>query len=93
MRIGALRIELFISNAGSLKHKRAVIKSIKDRIAAGFNVSVAEVGSLDKWQKAEIGVAAAGNDSRYLNGQLDKVLDCVRGYGDVQIVDYEMEII
>lgn len=93
MRIGALRIELFISNANSLKHKRAVIKAIKDRIAGSFNASVAEVGSLDKWQRAEIGVAVAGNNARYLNGQLDKVLDCVNGCGDIRITDYEMEIL
>jgi uncharacterized protein len=93
MHVGVLTIELFIFNAGSLKDKRMVLKSLKDRLRNSFNCSVAEVGGHDKWQKAAVGVAAVGSDAKYLNGLLDRILDHVRGYGDLRIVDYDMEIL
>ena len=93
MWIGGLKVELFIADANCLKHKRSVIKALKDRIAANFNVSVAEVGGQDKWQKAVLGVAAVGSDNKYVNGMLDKVLDMIRQDGKVQILDFEMEIL
>jgi uncharacterized protein YlxP (DUF503 family) len=92
MHIGALRVELFISESRSLKHKRSVIRGIKDRMASAFNVSVAEVGDQDKWQRAVLGIAAVGSDRAYVNGILDKALDLIRGNPAVHIVDFEMEL-
>ena len=93
MRIGALKIELFISDSNSLKHKRAVLKGLKDRIKNNFNVAISEVDEHDKWQKAILGIAAVGPDKRYINCILDKVIDFVRHNHSVHIVDYEMEIL
>lgn len=93
MHVGVLRIELFVSDSNSLKAKRAVMKSLKDRIRNDFNVSVSEVDSHDKWQKAALGVAAVGPDGKYINGILDKTLDLIRASGDVQVLDFEMEIL
>jgi len=93
MRIGALKVELFISDSTSLKHKRAVLKSIKDRIRNNFNVSIAEIGDNDKWQKAILGIAAVGNEKKFVNGILDKVLDFIRQNGEVQVLNFEMEIL
>jgi len=93
MRLGALRVELFISDGNSLKHKRSVLRPIKDRIRNHFNVSVSEVDEQDKWQKAILGVAAVGPDKDAINAVLDKILDFIRRDGKVQILDYEMEII
>jgi hypothetical protein len=93
MRIGGLRVELFISDSTSLKHKRAVLKSIKDRIRNNFNVSIAEIGDNDKWQKSILGIAAVGNEKKFVNGILDKVLDFIRQNGEVQVLNFEMEIL
>ena len=92
MIVGAAKIELFISDSGSLKHKRAVLKALKDRIRNNFNVSVSEVDEHDKWQKAILGIAAVGPDKRYINGVLDRVLEFLRQNRSVQILDYHMEI-
>ena len=93
MCIGALRVELFVSDSNSLKAKRIVLKSLKDRIRHNFNVSVAEVNEHDKWQKAILGVAAVGVDKAYVNGLLDKCMDFIRQNHRIHIVDFTMEIL
>lgn len=92
MTIGILRVELFISSSNSLKHKRTVVKALKDRIKNTFNVSVSEVEDQDKWQKCTLGLSAVGTDKKYVNAMLDKVLDFIRRSHETQILDYQMEI-
>ena len=57
MTVGVLQLELSIADAMSLKDKRRVVKSLKDRIAHGHNVSIAEVGALDEHRRSILGVA------------------------------------
>jgi len=92
MVIGALRLKFAIFGAASLKDKRRVIKSLKDRLAGRFNVSVAEIGSLDHRQQAELGVVLVSNDGRFVTSCLDKVVDYVRLDRSASLVDYEVEI-
>ena len=92
MFIGVCTIDLHIPESGSLKTKRHSLKSLKDRIRAKFNVSVAEVDDNDLWQKASLAVAAVSNDKSHLNQMLDHVLDLVRSVPDVNLLDYHIEI-
>lgn len=92
MFIGVCTIEMHIPESGSLKTKRHSVKSLKDRIRSKFNVSVAEVGHNDLWQKASLAVAAVSNDKSYLNQTLDHVLDMVRSVPEVSLLDYHIEI-
>lgn len=92
MFIGVCTIEMHIPESGSLKTKRHSLKSLKDRIRSKFNVSVAEVGHNDLWQKASLAVAAVSNDKSYLNQTLDHVLDLVRSVPEVSLLDYHIEI-
>ena len=55
-------MEIHVEDSHSLKDKRHVVKSLKDRLRAHFNVSVAEIGHLDSWQSAVIAVATVSND-------------------------------
>ena len=64
MVVGVLQLELSIGDAMSLKDKRRVVKSLKDRIAHGHNVSIAEVGALDEHRRSILGMAMVSNDSR-----------------------------
>ena len=91
MIVGTLAIRLVIPEARSLKQKRSVLKSVKDRLRNHFNVSVSEIGAHDVWQSATIGVAMVGGDKKYMNTVLSKVIDHVRGFRQVQLVDYELE--
>ena len=92
MVVGTLSLRLAIFDAVSLKDKRRVIKSLKDRLCGRFNASVAEVGSLDRHKQAELGVAVVGNDSRFVASCLDKVVDYVRLDRCASLVDYEVEV-
>lgn len=77
----------------SLKDKRRVVKSLKDRIAHGHNVSIAEVGALDQHRRAILGLAMVSNDSRYVEGALSKIVDFVRATGNVDLVDYQIDLL
>ena len=92
MFIGVCTFELHVPESGSLKGKRHVIRSLKDRIRSRFNVSVAEVEDNDLWQKACLAVAAVSNDKAHLNKTLDYVLDMVRSVPEVNLLDYQIEI-
>ena len=93
MTIGVLQLELSVTDAMSLKDKRRVIKSIKDRIAHGHNVSIAEVGALDEHRRCILGLAMVSNDSRYVEGALSKLVDFVRMVPQVSLMDYQIELL
>ena len=64
MIVGTLRVRLLLRESRSLKDKRQVVKSIKDRLHNGFNVSVAEVDALDNLQVDVLGMAMVSNEDR-----------------------------
>jgi hypothetical protein len=66
-------IELRIEAAQSLKDKRQVVRSIKDRLRASFNISVAEIDPSNLWNQATIGVVAISHSRDYLDGLLKNV--------------------
>jgi uncharacterized protein YlxP (DUF503 family) len=60
--IGALTLEIHVEDSHSLKDKRHVVKSLKDRLRDRFNVSVAEIDFLDSWQRSAVAVVTVSND-------------------------------
>jgi len=93
MTIGVLQLELSIGDAMSLKDKRRVVKSLKDRIAHGHNVSIAEVGALDQHRRSILGIAMVANDRAYVEGGLSKLVDFVRSVGNVDLIDYQIDFV
>ncbi|MBN1295580.1 DUF503 domain-containing protein [bacterium] len=93
MPVGICHIEFEINGAMSLKDKRRVVKSIKDRIRNRFNVSVAEIGDLDRWQRAEIGIACISNDAAYIDGQMASVIRMMETDGRINLIDVSTEIV
>ena len=71
--IAFLTIELRIEAAHSLKDKRQVLRSLKDKLRASFNVSVAELDAADLWQRATVGVVSISGSRDYLRGLMEKV--------------------
>lgn len=92
MVLGVLQIEFQIPEARSLKDKRRVVKSLKDRIANGHNVSIAEVGLQDVHQQAMLAMAMVSNDKRYVESGLSKLVDLVRDVPQVNLLDYKIEL-
>ena len=93
MTVGVLQFELSIGDAMSLKDKRRIVKSLKDRIAFGHNVSIAEVGALDEHRRAIMGVAMVANDQKYVDGALSKLVDFVRTVPSVDLIDYQIDFL
>lgn len=91
--IGILTVSLHIPASQSLKDKRRVVKSIKDRIRVHHNVSVSELDELDKWQIAVLGVAMIGNDKRYIDGCLQNILSFFETFDGVTISDQQVEFL
>ncbi len=93
MVVGVLQVELTIPSADSLKAKRQVLRSLKDRIRRNFNVSVAEVDENDQWQSAVLAVVVASNDKRFANKVLSKIVDFIGDSHDVTVEDYQLGMI
>ena len=74
MPVGLLTLELHLAEAQSLKDKRQVLRSLKDRLRANFNVAVAELDFEDTWQRSVIGVVTLANEDHYVEQALQKVL-------------------
>jgi hypothetical protein len=73
MAIAALTVELSIPLSRSLKDRRQVVRSMKDRLRQGFNVSVAELDEAVTWQSATLGIAAVSSSRDYLRGLMAEV--------------------
>jgi len=93
MVVGILEMRLVIREATSLKDKRRVVKSLRERIRNKFNVSASEVDALDRRQTAVLGVAIVTNDGPFADRVLAKVVDLVRRTGGAELIDYETEVL
>lgn len=74
MPVGLLTLELHIAEAQSLKDKRQILRSLKDRLRAHFNVAVAELDFEDIWQRSVIGIVTLSNEEQHVEEALQKVL-------------------
>ena len=93
MVVGLGIITFRLHDCRSLKGKRKVVKSIISRLRNNFNVSAAEVGANDIYQRAEIGFALVGNNRKVINSKIDKIFNLADELGLAEIIDSEMEII
>lgn len=93
MVIGNAIVELHIPGANSLKDKRRVLKSARDRIRVRFNVSIAELEKQDCWREATLGLACISNDSRHAYCSLQVVIRFLEQVSGIEVVDYSIQII
>jgi hypothetical protein len=93
MRVGVLRVYFMILSARSLKEKRMVLRSLKDRLSNTFNISVAEIGSNDKWQVAELGIATVANETKFVNSVLEEVKNFIQSHPSVRIIESDIEVL
>lgn len=91
MIVGVLELRVSVFDAMSLKDKRRVIKSLKDRISNKYNVSIAEVEQNDNIRTSTLGVSLVANDSRFVESSLSKIVDFVRSVPQLSLIDYTIE--
>lgn len=94
MIVGVLRISLRLDDAHSLKEKRAVVKSVVERVRARFNAAAAEVEDNDTWNLATIGVACLSNDGAHAEAQLQAIASAIAGWRlDAEVLSVETEVL
>lgn len=93
MIVGICTVELFIPEGHSLKGKRQVLQSLKNRLREKFNLSVAEVGEQDLWQKAILGLACVANESAHVNQVLEQALNMIRSIPTIELVRSRIELL
>jgi uncharacterized protein YlxP (DUF503 family) len=93
MPIGLLTLEIHIPDARSLKDKRQVIRSLKDRLRGHFNVAVAELDHQDTWQRALVGVVSLSNDAAHLAQSLQAVFDESERLLGRDLIGHEIELL
>ena len=93
MIVGVCTVELFIPEGHSLKGKRQVLQSLKNRLREKFNLSVAEVGEQDLWQKSILGLACVANESSHVNQVLEQALNLIRGIPTIELVRSRIELL
>ncbi len=93
MIIGTLQFELLIHDAESLKDKRRVVKSLKDRLHREHLVSIAETAALDNPARAVMGLAVVGADGKRIAATLDRVTAKLRGLTDAELASCTRELI
>jgi len=84
-------IDIHIPHANSLKDKRKVMKSMRQKIKNKFNVSISELENLDLHRRSSLGIAMVGNDKVYLEQNLDKIIDFIYDNYQVEILDIVRE--
>lgn len=93
MTIGLLNIDFLVPEARSLKDKRRVLRSVKDRVRARFNCSVAETGHHDLWQRGRLSVVVVSNDAGHANTQLNEIFHFIESRLGANIADCQIEMI
>ena len=85
-------MQIYIGDSHSLKDKRRILNSLKERIRNRFNAAVAEVDDHALWQRAALGVAVVSSTVEHCDEMLTKIVNLIEGDPRVQILDYQMEV-
>ncbi len=92
MIVGSLRVRLLVRESRSLKDKRQVVRSIKDRLRNEFNVSVAEVEAEDHRQLAVLGLAMVSNRAEQVKAAFEQIVAALRVHPVAELLDHEIEV-
>jgi hypothetical protein len=89
--VGLLELKLQVPQAMNLKDKRRALKSFKDRLRNGHNVSVAEVDMQDHIRLAVLAVAMVSNDRRYVEGALQQIVNAAAMHRDMILLEHQVQ--
>lgn len=92
MFVGVCQIEIMLPDSDSLKTKRFVLSSIKAKIRNKFNVSVAEVGNNDLWQRGLLGLAVVTNEQKFVDQTFNKILELLYQEDRLEVLGHTIEV-
>lgn len=92
MFVGVCQIELLLHDSASLKDKRFVLSSIKTKIQNKFNVSIAEVGHNELWQRALLGLATVTNEHKLIDQTYNRILEFLYQEDRLEVLKHQIEI-
>ena len=92
MIVGSLRVRLLVRESRSLKDKRQVVRSIKDRLQNRFNVSVAEVEAQDHRQLVVLGLAMVADEAAPVRATFDQIVAALRSHPVAEFLGHEAEV-
>jgi len=90
--VGRCDLDLHIENCQSLKEKRRIISSLKEKLKNRYNVAVCEFGDLSLWQRTWLGLVTCGNDKQHVGSSLKATLDYIEKFHDVALLKYDITI-
>ena len=93
MPIGLLTLEIHIPDAQSLKDKRQVLRSLKDRLRAHYNVAVAELEHQDLWQRFTVGIVTVADQPGFVEHALQQVLEEAERHLGRDLVEHQIELL
>ena len=91
--VGLLTFELHFSSSHSLKEKRRILSSLKERLQRRFNISLAEIDFQDAWQRTRLAAACVSNDGRRIESTFSHVLDFLNNDYRVEIIAQDIEFL
>jgi uncharacterized protein YlxP (DUF503 family) len=84
-------VQLRLAAATSLKDKRMVLRSVRDRLRNRFNVAVAEVGSQDEWRVIELGIVSVGSDGKVVDAELSAITRFLDSDARFEMIERDVE--
>lgn len=93
MIVAVMTIDLYVRHSQSLKDKRRVVKSVKERLRSKFNISIAEVDHQDNKKQATLALAMVGSDAGYVQGAMDLIRKELFLGGDAEVGRVEVEFV
>ncbi len=93
MIVGAAIVEIRIHGSQSLKQRRGVVRSITRRVSNRYNLSIAEVGGQDTWQRAELGLCSAGTDRQRVRSLIESAVAFIEELHLAEIIAVDIEVL
>lgn len=91
--VGRCELDLFIENSHSLKEKRRIIRSLKERLKNQYNIAVCEYGDMSLWQRSQLGLVSCGNERSIVDTTLKRAVDFVGHFHALSMLNYTVEIL
>ena len=91
MYTSTLKAYLILRQSRSLKDKRQVVNSIKDKLRQSFNISIAEVELMDDRQQVVLGIAMVSNEMSHLQGAMQQIIEALRSHPVAELAKYELD--